>query len=264
MYEFHKDKKTYFEYQYLNSKNYVLPFIATHIDLSKPRRILEIGSAEAGVLKAFTETGHTCTGIELSPSRVELANEFMASEVKEGKIQFIARDIYDIDVENDLGNRFDIVILKDVIEHIHDQSKFINRLHEFLNPDGLVFFGFPPWYMPYGGHQQLASKKILTMPYYHILPRWMYKGILKLFNEIPQRIENLVEIKDTAISIERFERIVKKENYKIEQRQFFLINPIYKYKFNLAPRKQFKLIGAIPFIRNFLTTCVYYVVKKDK
>ena len=263
MHGFHKNKEQYFRYQYLNSKTYVVPFLAPHVDLNKKLHVLEIGCGEAGVLKAFTELGHQCIGIELSPSRVERAREFMAKEVSNGQIDFIARDIYDIDVDKDLDHKFDIVILKDVIEHIHDQAKFIAKLNDYVSPNGVVFFGFPPWYMPFGGHQQMATKKILSLPYYHILPKPIYKGILKLFGERPGRINDLLEIKDTAISIERFERIVKNENYKIVERQLYIFNPIYQYKFNIKPRKQLGLISAIPFVRNFLSTCAYYVIKKS-
>jgi hypothetical protein len=53
--------------------------------------------------------------------------------------------------------------------------------------------------------------------------------------------QDLVEIKDTGISIERFERIVKQCGYNILHHRHYLINPIYKYKFgwkaksNMAP-----------------------------
>ena len=38
-------------------------------------------------------------------------------------------------------------------------------------------------------------------------------------------------------------------------------NPIYQYKFNLKPRLQFKLISIMPYLRNFLTSAMYYTVK---
>ncbi len=41
-----------------------------------------------------------------------------------GKVQYIDKDIYKVDVENvNWAVKFDIIILKDVIEHIHDQAK---------------------------------------------------------------------------------------------------------------------------------------------
>lgn len=262
MFDFHADKSVYFSYQYRTSKEYIIPYLSDVIDLTVPKNILEIGCAEAGVLKAFTEQGHHCMGIELSPSRVKLAEQFMAEEIKEGKIRFLAKNIYDIDISKDIGNRFDLIILKDVIEHIHDQAKFMSELKSFLNPGGVVFFGFPPWMMPFGGHQQISNIKLLSVtPYFHLLPKFIYKGILKLFKEKTSRIEDLLEIKETGISIERFETLLRKEQFEILKKKFFLTNPIYQYKFNLKVRKQFALISSIPWIRNFLTTCAYYVIR---
>ncbi len=265
MFEFHTDKSTYFNYQYGTSKEYIIPFLEESYDLKPEHKVLEIGCAEAGVLKAFIERGHDCVGIELSASRVQLAEQFLEEEVSSKKVRFITKNIYDIDIEKDIGHTFDLVILKDVIEHIPNQELFIRKLKDFLSPNGKVFFGFPPWQMPFGGHQQKCTKKILSLlPYYHLLPMRLYKAILKAFGEPQAIIDGLVEIKETGISIERFERILKKEKYAQLRRQFFLINPIYKYKFNLKPRPQFSLFSGIPFFRNFVSTCAYYLIEKNE
>lgn len=262
MFEFHKDKQRYFEIQYLISKNSIIPFVGQTIDMKQKLNVLEIGCAEAGVLKAFTELGHKCTGIELSPSRIETAKTFFTEEIKNEQINFIARDIYDIDVDKDLEHKYDLVILKDVIEHIHDQKKFIARVRDFLTADGMIFFAFPPWYMPYGGHQQMAGSKIASLlPYYHILPRGTYKLFLKMFGETDKKIEDLLEIHDTGISIERFQRLIKKNGFTISNKKFYLINPIYKYKFNMREMEQIALISNIYLFRNFLTTSAYYLIK---
>ena len=88
----------------------------------------------------------------------------------------------------------------------------------------------------------------------------IFKAFLKLFGEDATKIKDLVEVKETGISIERFERIVKQSGFSILNKTHFLINPIYKYKFGLQPRKQLGFISAIPVLRNFLTTCVYYTI----
>ncbi len=262
MFDFHSDKSTYFNYQYRTAKEYIIPFLEDSFELKADFKVLEIGCAEAGVLKAFLERGHECIGIELMKSRVKLAEQFLEEEVKAGDVRFIAKNIYDIDTEKDIGHKFDLVILKDVIEHIHNQELFIGKLKDFLTPNGKVFFGFPPWQMPFGGHQQISKVKFLSLlPYYHLLPMSVYKKILNLFGETEKRVNELIEIKETGISIERFEQIFKQEGYTQLRRQLFLFNPIYKYKFNLKPRRQFKLISSVPVLRNFMSTCAYYVIE---
>lgn len=261
-FEFHKDKERYFNMQYETTKQFILPIIKKHATLNKDYRVLEIGCAEAGVLKAFTELECTCLGIELASNRLETARYFMKDEMEKGLISFMDRNIHDVDTEKDLPAKFDLVILKDVIEHIHDQRAFVLKLRDFLKPGGLIFYAFPPWYMPFGGHQQVAQGKLLSkLPYYHLLPMPIYKSVLKAFGESQVKIDNLVEIKETGISIERFETLVKRADFTIEESVHFLFNPIYKYKFGLTPKRQYALIKAIPFFRNFFTTGVYYLTK---
>ncbi len=261
-FEFHKDKERYFNMQYETTKQFILPIIEKHAKLNSDYRVLEIGCAEAGVLKAFTELGCTCLGIELASERLEHARHFMKSEMEQELISFMDQDIHLVDTNKDLLEKFDLVILKDVIEHIHDQRKFILKLSEFLKPGGMIFYAFPPWYMPFGGHQQLAKGKLLSkLPYYHLLPMPIYKFFLKALGETDMKIANLVEIKETGISIERFESLVKNADFSILERVHYLFNPIYKYKFGLTPKEQFSIIKSIPYLRNFFTTGVYYLTK---
>jgi len=257
MFEFHHDRKRYYDIQVLNSEKYVIPFIEKTNPLKPGMRILEIGCGEAGVLKAFINRGCVGVGVELEELRVDLAKEYNENEIKEGKLKLISKDIYLVDPAVELGGLFDVVILKDVIEHIHDQPKLISWMKGFLAKDGIIFFGFPPWQMPYGGHQQMCTSFLSKIPYIHLLPRFLYKGLLKMKKE---NAAALLEIRDTRISIERFERISKKQGYDIVNRCHYLLNPIYEWKFGWKPIQQIALVRAIPFFRNFLTTCVYYSI----
>ncbi|NCU04344.1 MAG: class I SAM-dependent methyltransferase, partial [Chitinophagaceae bacterium] len=120
MFEFHADRKRYFDIQILNTEKYVLPFIEKVFSLKPGMRVLEIGCGEAGVLKAFIDKGCTAVGIELDESRLVNAREWMSDEIAAGKVTFHSKDIYKA-TEADFGGAFDIIVLKDVIEHIHDQ-----------------------------------------------------------------------------------------------------------------------------------------------
>jgi SAM-dependent methyltransferase len=257
----HLDDKVRFDQQVDNSLSYVLPFIEQTKPITAGTTVFEVGTAEGGVLLPFANKGCKCVGVDLAPERIEFAKGFLEKEVKEGKIELLCQNIYDADFLSRFKGQFDIIILKDVIEHVPNQEEFVPYLKNFLKPGGQIFFGFPPWYMPFGGHQQVCRKKWASiLPWYHILPRFAYKGMLKMAGEHDVVITELMEIKDTQITIERFEKIVKASGLKVLHKQHYLINPIYKYKFGLQPRKQFSIISAIPFVRNFITTCVYYTV----
>lgn len=258
----HTDAKLRFQQQVDNSAAYVIPFIEEAVPVSEEMHVMEIGCGEGGVLRPFLDRGCHCVGVELEAGRTALANEFLQEYVHRGLLRLINKNIYDLDFLGEFKNGFDIIILKDAIEHIPDQNRLMGYLKQLLTPGGVIFLGFPPWYMPHGGHQQVCQNKLLSMfPYIHLLPVPFYKAILKACNEEAPTIKELLEIKDTGISIERFERILKQNNYEVVLRRYYLINPIYKYKFGWKPRTQSGLISKIPFFRNFVTTCMYYIIR---
>ncbi len=201
-------------------------------------------------------------GVEIDNSRVENAKRLMIKEINEGLVSFFSSNIFDVSV-NDLGGKFDLIILKDVIEHIHGREKLYDKFKEILKFDGIVFIAMPPWRMPFGGHQQMLHNKIYSrIPYFHLLPFWFTKLLLK-WDKYPH-IDAWKDIRQTKISINGFKKEVKKNNFDILHSTLYLINPNYKFKFNLKPRRQFRLIACLPYFRDFLTTTVYYIIKQKQ
>ncbi len=253
----HKNKHQYFEEQGLTTQKFVVPFLADCIDINENTTVLEIGCGEAGNLKPFVDMGCKVSGIDISCNRIELAKEFYSTHKNLQNLELICEDIYKVRP----SKKFDIIIMRDVIEHIPSQEKFMGFVKQFLKKDGKFFLAFPPWQNPFGGHQQICKSKILSkLPWFHLFPKSIYTMLLKLFGEKNDTIKGLMEIKETGISIERFERILRDEKYTIEKRVFYFINPNYETKFGIRPRKQIQLISAVPWLRNFFTTAMYYVV----
>ncbi len=255
----HKNKPRYFDEQAMTTQKFVVPFIADLVKFDNENTVLEIGCGEAGNLKPFLDLGCQCTGIDISCGRIELAKEFYKDHPNLQNLTLICEDIYNVNPVK----KYDVIIMRDVIEHIPNQEKFMGFVKSFLKTDGKFFLAFPPWQNPFGGHQQICKSRILSvMPWFHLFPQSTYTFILKAFGESDATIKGLLEIKETGISIERFERILNHENYKTEKRVFYFINPNYQTKFGLKPRKQIRLISTIPWARNFFTTAMYYVVSK--
>lgn len=263
MLKHYTDHRLRFNQQVENSENYVLPFIELNQPIKAGTTVMEVGTGESGVLKPFLERGAKCVGVDLNPDRIDLANEFQPEAIASGQLEVLVQNILEDSFFNRFKGYFDVIILKDVIEHVPNQEEFIPYLAKLLKPNGIIFFGFPPWQMPFGGHQQACRNKWASkLPYYHILPAFLYKAILKMAGEDEPVIRELLEVKDTQITIERFERIVRRNNLKVVQKRHYLINPIYKYKFGLQPRVQWAPITWIPYFRDFVTTCVYYNIGK--
>jgi SAM-dependent methyltransferase len=261
MHHFHHDRRRYFDIQVENARESIIPFIESFFPLPPGARILEIGCGEGGILRGFAEKGHTAIGIELEAGRVLDGMSWMKEEIASGSVRIIADDVFNV-TSRQLGGHFHLVILKDVIEHLRDKELLLSWIKNILHPDGIIFFGFPPWQMPFGGHQQLCRNKYLSrLPWLHMLPRKLYEFVLRRFKNEP--VDELLEIYDSRISIEGFEQLAKKSGYAIHGTKHFLIAPIYKYKFGLATREQWTPIRKIPYLRNVFTTAVYYVITPD-
>ena len=258
MHDRHTNRELYFKEQAHTTAKYVIPFINSVLHINNSLSVLEIGCGEGGNLLPFLESGCSrIAGIDLSESKIENALKFY-SDIPEGsRVEFIAADIYD----SASAGAFDLIMMRDVLEHIHGQEKFIAFVKDFLNPGGVLFIAFPPWSNPFGGHQQMCDNKILSkMPWIHLLPGGLYPWLLKAGGESPERIEGLLEIRDTGINIGRFEKAIKKEGFSILKKSLWLINPNFEIKFGLRPRQLPKLVGRLPLLRNFLATTGYYII----
>lgn len=265
MQERHLNRKQYFDEQGITTEKYVIPYIENCMPIEKDTHVLEIGCAEGGNMAPFIARGCYTVGVDLNERQIEKAKSFLSEKfspaVFDQQVKLVAQDIYKVAPES-LG-RFDLIVMRDVIEHIFDQERFLHYVKAFLKPGGRIFFGFPPWHMPFGGHQQICHSFLSKTPYIHLLNKHLYKALLNTFNEKAPTIKELLAIKETGITIERFERIMRKENFVTERKTIYLINPNYEIKFGLSPREQLPIIRNLAFIRNFISSCYYTVVRYD-
>ena len=258
MHERHTDRELYFWEQAQTTSRHVLPFIEGILKPAPGVSVLEIGCGEGGNLLPFVEAGcHRVVGIDISENKIKNARKFYSAVPGGERVEFIDADIYD----SGSAGTFNLVMMRDVLEHIHDQGNFIAFVKRFLDHDGILFIAFPPWNNPFGGHQQMCDSRLLSkMPWIHLLPCFLYRSLLKAAGEDPARIEGLLEIKDTGINIGRFEKAIKKEGFHILKKSLWFINPNFEVKFGLRPRRLPRLAGNIPFLRNFVTTTAYYII----
>lgn len=261
MQERHLNRETYFNELSQTAREYYLDYIRQVREIRPGDRILEVGCGEGGNLLPFAELGCRVTGIDRLEERVGQAAAFFAKHGCEGR--FVAADFMGyVPME---GERYELVLIHDVIEHIADKDGFVERLLPLLAPQALVFWGFPAWQMPFGGHQQMCHSKFCShAPFLHLLPVPVYRSVLKAFHERPGCIGEMLDIKQCRTSIERFERLCKKHGLKVLHRQLWFVNPHYKQKFRLTPRKLWAPLAHLPWLRNFFSTSCFYLTAVEK
>ena len=258
----HIDRERYFSEQTYTVRQYLIPYLSRFMTIDADTRVLEVGCGEGGNLVPFADLGCRCTGVDLEDWKIELGRNMFAAHAHGDRVTLACRNIYDV-VPEEIGT-FDLIFLKDTLEHIPDQSRFMGELGRFLNPGGRIFFAFPPWGMPFGGHQQICRSRIASsLPFYHLLPNKLYAAILRRCGESERTIYGLLDVKSTGIWVEQFKRYARENGFRMIDEIFYFINPNYEIKFRLKPRKLWGL-NRIPWVRDFCTTAYYGVFSKEK
>ncbi|MBQ9253422.1 MAG: class I SAM-dependent methyltransferase [Bacteroidales bacterium] len=262
MQERHSNRYLYFEELSTTSREFYISYVREFIDLTPQTRILEIGCGEGGNLLPFAENGCYVMGLDIKSEQIENAKNFFAKNNQKGS--FICEDMVTAKPPTSEEECFDIVLIHDVVEHIEWPYKdaFFEQVKRFMKIDAIVFFAFPAWQMPFGGHQQIAQGFASKFAWLHLLPLKLYTWFLRKSKENEECINELISIRKSKMPIEKFEKLYKSHNMQKIDCVYWFINPHYKQKFGLKPKKVISLFGYLPYIRNFYTTSAWFVLKK--
>lgn len=252
----HTDRYRYFREEAATTEKYFIPYLSEFMDVGDIS-VLEVGCGEGGNLLPFARRGCRVVGVDLSEQRVRQAESFFSSECAAGT--FICDDV--MHYRGD-GRLFDLIVCHDVVEHIHEKGKMLLALKRLLAPGGRLFVAFPAWQMPFGGHQQIARSWVVShLPFVHLLPELAFSLMLRLFGEDASKINELIGIRRTRCTVEMFEREAAYAGYTVCDRRLWLVNPHYEVKFGLRPIRLCRQLSALPYIRNFMASSCFYVVR---
>lgn len=255
----HTDRDRYFNELAETSRKYYVSYVSQYKKTDTSTCVLEVGCGDGGNLVPFAQAGCRVTGMDMAAGRIETAQENFKRLGCEGT--FFSGNFLELEAPNAEEDKYDLILLHDVIEHITAKAEFLKHIKRFLKADGIFFVGFPAWQMPFGGHQQICRSWLCShMPFFHLLPRPVYKSMLSMCGEKDNTINELLDIKKCGTSIELFERLINECGYKVKNRTFWFINPHYEQKFGLRPRLLYKWLGKIRYVRNYFTTSSFYIL----
>ena len=201
----HQDRQCYFNELANTSRSFYIDYVKQFISLSSSTHILEIGCGEGGNLLPFAELDCKVTGIDRAASRIHQAQSFFAASGYKG--EFRTMDFFNFSSVS----RYQLILIHDVIEHISNKEEFFRCLSPLLAKGGIIFWGFPSWQMPFGGHQQICHNRFVSsLPFIHLCPDIFYRFLLRCFHETPSCIEELSDIKRCRMTIDAFEQLAEK------------------------------------------------------
>ncbi len=135
--------------------------------------ILDIGTGHGGVLKYFSSLDANCYGIDISEKNLDRAIQNNNKNVFFAKLNICDKKI----CEN--LPLMDVIILRDVIEHIAQKISALKNINLLLKNSGKLFLSFPPKFSPFAGHQQNIKKKFFRLPFIHLFPKVYLFGSTK-------------------------------------------------------------------------------------
>ena len=252
-------KDYYFNYQYELAEQFYIPLLNKRQILLKNQKIIDIGCGNGGFISAFYKYSNNLYGIEIK--------EFDWSEEAKKKVVFLTIDITKIaNSKSDILNQqADLIILRDVIEHIPINKKlfFLQKVKQFAKSDTNFLITFPPFYSPFGLHQQVFCKSILRyVPYLSILPKSILKFLLSMFKENQNTLEKLLEIKECRMTISDFIKLYKELGLEETSSLFFTVRPSHTLRYGFKTRSSY--LGKIPILRELFVTGVSFTLKNKK
>ncbi len=218
--------------QYWFGQNFLYDYI--NYDSVEGKRILEIGCAEAGLLKFFNHKGAVCSGLELSDTRYK--NAILLND-KVNLHLFQADICKPHSYEKHINEKYDLIIIRDVIEHIKNKKTALLNIFSILQPGGKLFISYPPKYCAYAGHQQTVPSILGKIPYIHLLPDFLYKWYLRLINCPKKKIQYLIETKHSRVSNSEMFHLLSGIGFKIINKSNWFIRPSYYFRFKLPKFK---------------------------
>ncbi len=223
----------YAHYQRELARRFLIPFLEANAVRLDEADVLDIGCGDGGATREFARTAGRCVGLDIGDFPWEGGPN----------LEFMKADILDADVARSLERQFDIVMLRDVIEHIPHKPRLMEHVGAALRGAGAVFVTFPPYYSAVGGHQQaeLTGAKLRYVPYMHLHPR-------------------LRHIARTRMTIGGFERLAKNEGLSIRARRLYTFRPSFELRYGVPT-----LGFAAPWLaglREILCTGAYYLLDR--
>jgi 2-polyprenyl-3-methyl-5-hydroxy-6-metoxy-1,4-benzoquinol methylase len=107
----------------------ILSHIQKKVHIGPKTTVTELGAGGGWNLIPFKKLGATVSGIEHSPTLVELGNR-RELNLTAGSLEV-------------LKGRYDLILINHVLEHTHDPVRVLAKLKTHLKPNGTIYVGVP-------------------------------------------------------------------------------------------------------------------------
>ena len=123
------------------------------VDQARGPRILDVGCSEGVLEILLARKGFNVTGVDINAEALAFARDLLAREPEEvrARVRFIHGDLAQARL---LDDRFDTLVMGEILEHLEDPQTLLNRSLDLIRPDGRVIITTPFGYHPDEDHRQ--------------------------------------------------------------------------------------------------------------
>ena len=117
------------------------------------RKILDVGCSEGVLEILLARKGFNVTGVDINAEALAFARDLLAREPEEvrSRVRFVHGDLAQARL---LDDRFDTLVMGEILEHLEDPQTLLNRSLDLIRPNGRVIITTPFGYHPDEDHRQ--------------------------------------------------------------------------------------------------------------
>lgn len=226
----HPRTKRNFRMQYRLARHTLIPWLQQLGCLNKQSAVCEIGCGEGGVIAAFAEYGvPDAMGTDVVGPLLDQVTRPLLTELGLA-VELTTHNVITDSIPDEWKNRFHVVVLRDVIEHLTDQPAAMMAIQRIMKPGGVLLVTFPPYVSAFGGHQQLLQTPLGYIPFVHLLPLRVFEHIIKKGDPVNQdEVRMLAGIRASSNGVQQ---AAHQAGMQLISERYFGLRPVFKWKYN--------------------------------
>jgi SAM-dependent methyltransferase len=251
----------YRRYQEALAVRFLLPALSAWGVVVGGKRVLEVGCGDGGCAAAFARAGARVSAFDIDARLVDIAAALDRRE--NTSVRLCVGDVGDATAPFWDDGPFDVVLMRDVVEHIADLVGALANVRARLAPGGVVFVVFPPYYSPYGAHQQILPRRTFAgvpynkLPYLHLLPDGLFARLTA--GDAPSERE-VARLRGIRLTLSGFERRARAAGLRVRRRRLYLSRPSFALRYGL-PVVRAGFLGKVPGLRELVVTAGYFLLE---
>ena len=219
----------FLDYERKLSSRFLVPLLNSLGVNLKGKSVLDVGCGYGGVLAVLSEqfSLSEAVGIDVDAHMLQSGLDRAPPGLRLETGDFFSMN----------AQKYDFILMRDVLEHIVDVEKALLKAASLLNPSGMIYVSFAPFHSPFGGHQHNGAGFFSNIPWLQLLPERWFRELLSMRGNSYKTASGLQadmeSVLRTRLSISGFETSLSKANLGVKYYAQHLIRPDYQIKFGL-------------------------------